>query len=201
MRRLLVGCSLFLLCLPDRALAWGLAHPLRRPVEVCVTGVLAAPAKIDGRPWDGVGGVIDGETLRPLMEVLASRAPAYSAVLPLVLAIGELVDTPEVAARVQVVSDDENDGLQLDLPPWQDALVGTWGCSPLVLTLNKAARLRVLAWDVDVSEPDAIGAVELTSAELDRARKSHTILHVWVGDRTNYQLLFLDISVREVPGG
>lgn len=116
----------------------------------------------------------------------------------------ELLDLPEPFGTTTLLSQySSDDGVEYSLATesncMQDTLTPTWPTPSRWdgVPVTPDLRVRVTLTDSDLSDNDAIGVVELNSADIEAALVANQTFHVKVSDQASAQVLFIGISVRE----
>ena len=106
---------------------------------------------------------------------------------------GGIVKLREVTGGVELRCDPQAEGSIV--PLLRDYLGLGTDLEQVYETLLDDERLRVTLWDHDIlNEDDMIGLAVLNNEDIAEARDAQEIHSVWVGDQTEYQLLFIRVE-------
>ena len=189
------GVLLLLACLPFRNASE------RDLADVQVTGayigpdMAPAPGSSKGQSWDGFD--IPAEVFQALAELAAQGVPLPSEVGEVLAQFAEYLSYPDPYGQVEINrGDDYASAIELD-PEDRNAFSVDWVEAPVYrdVDLLDDERLRVTLWDHDIlNEDDMIGLAVLNNEDIAEARDAQEIHSVWVGDQTEYQLLFIRVE-------
>lgn len=158
-------------------------------------GMAPPPGASKGESWDGFD--IPAEVFTALAELAAQGVPLPNEVGEVMARFAQYLSYPDPYGQVEINrGDDYYSPVELD-PEDRNAFSVDWIDAPLYedVDLNDDERLRVTLWDHDVLfEDDMIGVAVLNNEDIRAARDSQEIHSVWVGDQTEYQLLFVRIE-------
>lgn len=162
-------------------------------VRVSVSGAAINVGKHTGEPWDGPAG-LDQKTL----EVLATLGGVPYPEVVAKLTSGTLAHLAK-PDPFGVVSLDTGRGYGTTtaLPTVKDTFLPSW--RPVDynnVPLTPRTRLRITLDDEDLAFNDSIGSVEIVYEDLAEAWYAGQVYHVYVGDQSFDQLLYISISVR-----
>ena len=158
-------------------------------------GMAPPPGATEGESWDGFD--IPAEVFTALAELAAQGVPLPNEVGEVMARFADYLSYPDPYGEVSINrGDDYAAGLYLE-PEDRNAFSIDWVDPPIYesVDLDDDERLRVTLWDHDrFNEDDMIGLAVLNNEDIRAARDSQKIHSVWVGDQTEYQLLFVRIE-------
>ncbi len=164
-------------------------------VTVIIEGAVVAPSKVDRDCWDTIFCSISKSEWTAVIS--AAGGGLYSGVLgALAQVVIGATAKPDPFGELSVLGG-PNFPKPLILVKRQDTFTPGWGDGWVNLEIDTGTRLRVELWDADVQFDDFIGTAHLDYSDLMAALNSGKVHHVPVGNQTNNQLLFIDISVVE----
>ena len=170
-------------------------------VDVQVTGAYIGPGMAPppgsskGESWDGFD--IPAEVFTALAELAANGVPLPNEVGDIIARYADYLSYPDPYGEVAINRGDDYAAPIALEPEDRNAFSVDWVDPPTYesVDLEDDERLRVTLWDHDVlNEDDMIGLVVLNQDDLRAARDAQEIHSVWVGDQTEYQLLFVRVE-------
>jgi len=172
------------------ALLLACAH---RPIDVSVVAATIGPSAADLSPWDGFGKVPAG--VRDAAIAAASGIdPSAGAATATFVAVLDGVAPPDARGELWIANGDPN--ARVVLPEQADTFVPRWaGATLRDVLLAPDQRLVLRLVDADLDDPDLIGTVELSSADLRAALGKRDGVTVVTAERTQGQLLSVTIKV------
>jgi hypothetical protein len=189
---MLMITSLACLSLPDRDV---------ERVDVAVTGAYIGPglAPLPGedttKSWDGFD--IPAEVFTALAMLAAEGVPLPSQVGEVLAQFNDYLSAPDPTGWGELnvgegygwakeFDPEDRNAFSIDFEDLE-----TWENVPL----TDDTRLRIHMADRDWIEDDSIGIAVLNKVDLMEARDEAQIHSIWVGDQTEYQLLFVRVEV------
>lgn len=168
-------------------------------VDIAVVGAQIAPTMANGAAWDGPDNVPAG-AMGLLSSALAHVDP--SGQLGSAVAEGaETLARPDVTGTVTLFPGAEQDAKTIVLPVVNDSLTPSWvegaGTRFGGVALSGKTVVRVVLVDKDLQTDDSIGTIELSGAELARAKGSGEPLVIDVSGQTSGQLQSVSVVVRK----
>jgi hypothetical protein len=178
-------------------------------------GAVVGLTKADGSTWDlSAVSSISAEDRKRFQEAVLKATAKAAVTNPLAAAAGvvavigvAVISTkakPDPTGTVELMIDGKTVGgekgriqlpRQLDTytPSWS---LGPWPHVPLDSRHDVRLRLRLEDWDPEtIGGNDQIGTVVVNSDDLLRAAKLRKVLPVYVGDQSQDQLVYVNVSV------
>lgn len=171
-------------------------------VDIAFLGALIAPTKHDSRTWDATFGfkkvptqnlaslLMPGVAQATIVQTILEGAPKGSVapdVIGTIKQVGETSKGYESIASTPI-------GLATRLTVTRDSYTPVFTTEYQSWPIFKTTRFRIRLWDKDLSDNDAIGTVEITPDDIQKAIDAGTPVWINVADQSQNQLLYIQIS-------
>lgn len=193
MRPFLVGVSLLVAgCVDSSRPTTAPALPAR--VLVTLTSAIYAPAKPDGKPWDGFGHAPTA-LVEAVGNAMKADAPYIAIAALLANPTIDTVSKPEPKGRATMFVAGAATPTTLIVSP-RDTYLAQWTPVPSwTVALNDSPRLRVELVDADIAFDDPADVFEISTLHIVDALQKGDVLEVRVDDQTGGAVLFAGLSV------
>ena len=178
-----------------------------RVYDVAIVGALVGPGKaIDDAVWDGFGPIS-----REATDDIAALAGLFTAGVPtgeqqplggallneVANKFAQGLARPDVYGTFSLVGPASyQDPGRYDLASqvFKDTYTPHFGGGFKGLDFSAGNRIRIELFDEDFENDDPIGTAEINAAHVEYAATEQGVVGIWVGDQTNGQVLFINIS-------